>query len=334
VPAFEEFKRKFRVLVTHDRLGGQAVAMLQGRDIDVIFSPAYAPPAEVAERVGRYEVDALIVRQGKVTEAVVAASRRLRVIAKHGVGVDNIDLSAAAARKIPVVRGMGSNARAVAELSMTLSLALLKELPRLDLAVKAGQWPKPSFIGRDISRTVIGLVGFGSIGQEVARMAVALGMRVIIHDPHAQDAINAFDAGAARELGTLLSECDILSLHVPLTKGTRHLIGAKRIRLMKPGAYIVNTARGGLVDELALAQALQDGHIGGAGLDTFQEEPPAADNPLWSAPNLLATPHVAGVTAASSAAMAELAARQVIDILYGAPPDPRHLVDPAELAAS
>ena len=326
------YQRGRRVLVTHDRLAGEAVALLQANDVDVIFSPAYAPPDQVACRVAEFEVDALIVRQGRVTQSVIDASPRLRVIAKHGVGVDNIDLHAAAARNIPVVRGMGSNSQAVAELTITLALALLKEVPWLDAAVKRGEWPKPTFIGRDIGDTVLGLVGFGSIGQHVARMARGLGMQVLIHDPHARAAIGAFDTASERELDALLRESDLVSLHCPLTPETLHLLDRERIALMKRGACVINTARGPLIDEEALAEALFSGQLGGAGLDSFAQEPPAAGNTLWRAPNLIATPHIAGVTAGASRAMAHMAARQVIDILDGHAPDAHNLVRVAELA--
>jgi D-3-phosphoglycerate dehydrogenase len=325
--------RSRRVLVTHDRLAQSAITLLNDNDVDVYFSPAYAPPAQVAARAAELQVDALIVRQGRVDEAVIAASPRLRIIAKHGVGVDNIDLEAAAARNIPVLRGMGSNSRAVAEHTIALALTLLKEIPRLDQAVKGGQWPKPSFIGRDIGATVIGLVGFGSIGQHVAQLASGLGMSVIVHDPHAGEAIARFGKDAERDLETLLGEADIVSLHCPLTSATRNLLDERRIGLMKTTSFIVNTARGGLISEPALDAALRDKRIAGAGLDSFADEPPAADNPLWSAPNLIATPHIAGVTHGAAKAMAEIAARHIIAVLGGEEPDPRSLALPAELAA-
>lgn len=328
----EAYRRGRRVLVTHDRLAAEAVDLLQSHDVDVIFSPAYAPPEQVAQRVAEFEVDALIVRQGRVTRPVIDASPRLRVIAKHGVGVDNIDLHAAAARNIPVVRGMGSNSQAVAELAITLALALLKEVPWLDAAVKRGEWPKPTFIGRDIGDSVLGLVGFGSIGQQTARMARALGWQVRVHDPHARDAIRAFDPACERGLEALLRESDVVSLHCPLTRETRHLLDRTRIGLMKRGACVVNTARGALIDEAALAEALHGGQLGGAALDSFAEEPPPKGSPLWQAPNLIATPHIAGVTAGASRAMALMAAQQVIDILDGGEPDARNLVRVAELA--
>lgn len=322
-----------RVLVTHDRLAENAIQLLNAHDVDVFFSPAYAPSEEVAERAAALQVDALIVRQGRVDEAIIAASPRLRVIAKHGVGVDNIDLQAAASRNIPVIRAMGSNSRAVAEHTIALALTLLKEIPRLDSAVKAGAWPKPTFIGRDIESTVIGLVGFGSIGQHVARMAQGLGMAVLLHDPHAREAIARFGQDCERDLDSLVAEADIVSLHCPLTNATRDFLDARRFRLMKPTSLVVNTARGALINEADLCAALLEGRIAGAALDSFAVEPPAKDSPLWTLPNLIATPHIAGVTAGSAKTMAEIAARHVIAVLDGGEPDAASLARLAELAA-
>ncbi|CAM5181621.1 hydroxyacid dehydrogenase [Bosea thiooxidans] len=322
-----------RVLVTHDRLAENAIELLNAHDVDVFFSPAYAPSEQVAQRAAELQVDALIVRQGRVDEAIISASPRLKVIAKHGVGVDNIDLQAAASRNIPVIRAMGSNSRAVAEHTIALALTLLKEIPRLDSAVKAGSWPKPSFIGRDIAGTVIGLVGFGSIGQHVARMASGLGMTVILHDPHARQAIAQFGAGCERDLDSLIREADIISLHCPLTNATRNLLDERRFGLMKPSSFVVNTARGALIDEAALCAALLEGKIAGAALDSFAVEPPAKDSPLWAMPNLITTPHIAGVTAGSAKAMAEIAARHVIAVLDGEAPDEGSLARLTELAA-
>jgi len=322
-----------RVLVTHDRLAESAIELLNAHDVDVFFSPAYAPSEQVAARAADLQVDALIVRQGRVDATIIAASPRLKVIAKHGVGVDNIDLQAAASRSVPVIRAMGSNSRAVAEHTIALALTLLKDIPRLDTAVKAGTWPKPSFIGRDIAGTVIGLVGFGSIGQHVARMAQGLGMTVLLHDPHAREAIAQFGADCERDLDSLVAEADIVSLHCPLTNATRDLLDARRFGLMKPTSLVVNTARGALVNEPALCAALLEGRIAGAGLDSFAVEPPAPDSPLWTLPNLIATPHIAGVTAGSAKTMAEIAARHVIAVLDGEEPDAASLARLAELAA-
>ncbi|CAM3252363.1 hydroxyacid dehydrogenase [Paracoccus nototheniae] len=324
--------RRRRVLVTHHQIAASAVRLLNDHDIDVVFSPPYDPPEAVAARVAQHQVDAIMVRQGRITDLVIGASPRLRVIVKHGVGVDNIDLAAAAARGIPVLRAMGSNSRAVAEHAIALALMLIKDIQPLNAAVKSGAWPKPSFIGRDIAGAVIGLIGYGGIGRETARMAQALGMEVVVHDPDpAQAQVDGF--AVAADLDAMLPMLDILSLHCPLTATTRHMIDARRLSLMAPRAVIVNTARGGLIDEAALATALRSGALAGAALDSFQTEPPAADDPLWDLPTLTATPHIGGVTHGSAEAMAGIAARHIISVLDGNPPDDRSLARPSQLSA-
>jgi D-3-phosphoglycerate dehydrogenase len=272
-----------------------------------------------------------MVRQGDINELVIGASPKLKVIAKHGVGVDNVDLEAAAKRDIPVLLALGSNKLAVAEHTISLTLALIKELVTLDAAVKGGAWPKPTFKGRDIAGSRIGLIGYGAIGHETARLAQALGMIVKVYDPHsAQAAQSGFDVFETVE--ALVANVDIISLHCPLTSETRHLINAKMIDLMPPHMLIVNTARGGVIDEAALATALRERKIAGAALDSFGVEPPGADHPLWKVPNLIVSPHVAGTTPGASMAMAEIAARHIICVLDGNAPDQRSLANVSALA--
>ncbi|WP_279483346.1 hydroxyacid dehydrogenase [Aureimonas sp. SK2] len=326
--------RARRILVTHNSIAPSAIELLNRHDIDVFFSPPYDPPEIVAERACELAVDAIMVRQGKVNDLVIGASPRLKVIVKHGVGIDNIDVASAARRGIPVLRSLNSNSLAVAEHTIALVLTLLKEITWLDPAVKRGEWPKPTFIGRDIAGSVIGLIGFGAIGRETARLAEALGMEVTIHDPMAAPgAIEALGYTQADRLDDLLAAADIISLHCPLTQATRHLIDAARLARMKPTAFLVNTARGGIVDEAALAAALAERRIAGAALDSFASEPPAADSPLWSLPSLVATPHIGGVTNGSARAMAEIAARHIIDVLDGKAPDAASLSSPDAFAA-
>ncbi|WP_104666789.1 hydroxyacid dehydrogenase [Ensifer adhaerens] len=326
-----ERRRKWRVLVTHNTIASSAVELLNAHDCDVFFSPPYDASDVVAARAAELGIDAIMVRQGQISEAVIAASPNLKVIVKHGVGVDNVDIQAAADRGVPVLRSMGSNARAVAEHAIALSLALLKEIGPLTAAVKNGRWPKPTFMGRDIAGTVMGLVGYGAIGRETAAMARALGMDVIVYDPHAAAGLAEERVETVSDVDDLVRRADIVSLHCPLTAETRHLIDARRLSLMRPTSFIVNTARGGLVDEAALASALRDKRIAGAALDSFATEPPAADNPLWAAPDLLATPHIGGVTKGSSKAMAEIAARHIIRVLGGEEPDAFSLATPQSL---
>lgn len=334
VSQFTAGTRSRKILVTHNTIADSAVRLLNENDIDVYFSPPYTPPEEVAARCASLGVDAIMVRQGKINADVINASPALKVIVKHGVGVDNVDIAAASARNVPVLRSMGSNALAVAEHTISLALALLKQLGPLDHAIKAGGWPKPSFIGRDIAGSAIGLIGFGSIGRETGRLAKALGMRVIVFDPMSPQAVQQSGFTVAADLDELLTTCDIVSLHCPLTNETRKLIDAGRLSQMKPNALLINTARGGIIDEQALYDALRENRLGGAALDSFDTEPPPADSPLWTLDNLIVTPHIAGVTQGSAIQMAETAANHIISVLNGNPPDPRSIALASELSVS
>lgn len=326
-------ERRRRILVTHNKIAEKAIRLLNEHDVDVFFSPPYDPSDVVAKRAAELMIDGLMVRQGRITQEVIAASPNLKVIAKHGVGVDNVDIAAAAKRGIPVLRAMGSNSRAVAEHTIALALALVKEILPLDRAVKNGGWPKPTFVGKDFLGATIGLIGYGGIGRETARMAEALGMEVVVHDPFAPGAAEADGFASADDIDAMLPTLDILSIHCPLTAVSRDLIDARRLALMKPSAVIVNTARGGIINEQALAEALSAGTIAGAALDSFSIEPPPADSPLWALNTLIATPHIGGVTHGSADSMAEIAARHIISVLDGNAPDERSLARPIELSA-
>jgi phosphoglycerate dehydrogenase-like enzyme len=228
------------------------------------------------------------------TAAMIAAAPRLKLIQKIGVGVNTIDLAAAQARGIPVCNLPGTNSRAVAELALTLMLATIRRIPRFDAGMRQGVWSDPSLqdgIGELGGRTV-GLVGYGSIPRLLAPVLQALGCRIVYtaRNPVA-DAI-----GTYRTLDALLAEADVVSLHIPLTQATDRLIGAEALSRMKPGAILVNTARGGLVDQPALTAALRSGHLAGAGLDVFADEPPDFADPLFALPYVVATPHIAWIT--------------------------------------
>ncbi len=323
-----------KILVTHNSIAQSAIKLLNDNDIDVHFSPPYTPADQVAKRCGELGVDAIMVRQGNINAEVINASAQLKVIVKHGVGVDNVDIEAANARDVPVLRSVGSNALAVAEHAISLMLSLLKQVSQLDRAIKSGQWPKPSFIGRDIAGSVVGLVGFGSIGRETGRLAKALAMRVVVLDPVSADAALQSGFEVADSLDTLLATADIVSIHCPLTNETRKLIDAKRLLQMKRDALLINTARGGIIDEAALLDALRENRIGGAALDSFSIEPPPTDSPLWALDNLIVTPHIGGVTKGSAIQMAEIAARHIISVLDGNSPDPRSIALASSLSAS
>jgi D-3-phosphoglycerate dehydrogenase len=242
------------------------------------------------------DADAIVVRSAtKVTRDVINAAPGLRAIARAGTGVDNVDVTAASARGIVVMNAPGANSISVAELSMALLLALARKIAAADASMKQGKWDKKSFLGEEVRGKTLGLAGLGRIGQEVARRARAFDMHVIAHDPF-------ISAGVARDLrielvslDDLCHRADYLSLHMPATAETRHIFNAARLAQCRKGLKIINTARGELIDEAALADAIESGHIGGAALDVFQQEP-TTDHRLQMLPQVIATPHIAAST--------------------------------------
>ncbi len=261
------------------------------------------------------DADCLIVRnRTQVDAALLEHGRKLRVIGRLGVGLDNIDTAAAAARGIEVIPATGANASSVAEYVVGTAMLLLRGAYQSSATVADGNWPRAALSnGREIAGKTLGLIGFGGIGRLAATLARALGMQVIGHDPQlAADSPLWKTTGATpRTLEQVIAEADVLSLHVPLTAQTRNLLDGKRLATMKPQAILINTARGGVVDEAALASALRSGALAGAALDVFDKEPLPAGSPLAGCPNLLLTPHVAGVTAESNVRVSTMIADKV-----------------------
>ncbi|HVN33702.1 MAG TPA: hydroxyacid dehydrogenase [Casimicrobiaceae bacterium] len=263
---------------------------------------------------------ALIVRnRTRVDAALLGAAPALQIVGRLGVGLDNIDVDACARRGIEVIPATGANAVSVAEYVICAAMLLLRGGAYTSSpAVAAGEWPRAALSrGRELAGKTLGLVGFGTIGRLTGRLARAMGMHVIGSDAQiADDAPSwATDATPPHTLDALLALADIVSLHVPLTPATRHLIDAARIARMKPGAILVNSARGGVVDEAAVAAALRSGRLAGAALDVFEYEPLAAGSPLADCPNLLLTPHIAGVTVESNLRVSMLVAERVGEAL-------------------
>jgi (S)-sulfolactate dehydrogenase len=261
------------------------------------------------------DCEALIVRnRTQVDRALLGVAPRLRVVGRLGVGLDNIDQPACRARGIAVIPATGANARAVGEYVLATAMMLLRGAYLSSAAVAAGEWPRGSLSrGRELAGKTLGLVGFGGIGQLTARLAHALGMRTLASDPYLPPDAPALAETATRlvELDVLLAESDVISLHLPLTPETRDVIGAERLARMKPDAVLINTARGGIVDEAALAEALRARRLGAAALDVFADEPLAAGSVLVGAPNLILTPHIAGVTEESNTRVSQLIAERV-----------------------
>jgi (S)-sulfolactate dehydrogenase len=280
--------------------------------------------AKLADRRGELaaalaDVDAVIVRnRTQVDQALLASAPKLRVVGRLGVGLDNIDVDACKARGIQVIPASGANALAVAEYVICTVMLLLRGQYLSSAGVAAGEWPRGALgNGRETAGKTLGIVGFGGIGRLTANLARGLGMRVIAADAMIPpDSPVWRDNGVApRALDGLLAESDAVTLHVPLATETHHLIDAARIGRMKPGAILVNSARGGVVDEAALVAALRAGRLGGAALDVFEEEPVSAGSPLAGVPNLVLTPHVAGVTRESNARVSSMVAEKVAEAL-------------------
>ena len=324
---------RFNVVMTAPRLAAPAVLLLEAAGATLHYMPPYPSEAAVAELAGRVRADAILSRQGRVGAAAMDAAP-LRVVARHGVGVDDVDLAAAAARGVVVTRAPGSNTRAVAEHTMAMILALLKDLRPLAATIQGGGWRGGSGMVRDAAGCRLGLVGLGAIGRAMVPLGQAFGMAVAAVAPTAPEA--AF-AGITRhgDLAALLAGSDVVSLHCPLTPQTRHLIDAGALGLLPEGAFVVNTARGGLIDEAALLAALDSGRLSGAALDVFEVEPPAVADRLRDHPRVIVTPHVAGVTPSSLDAMGVAAARCIVAVLTGtAIPDGHLVVPPPDAAQS
>ena len=256
--------------------------------------------------------DALVVRsQTRVdAELLAAAAPHLSVVAVASVGTDRVDLAAAARVGVTVINAPTGSTVAAAEHTMALLLALMRRIPSADASVRRGEWERARYVGAELQRRTLGIIGLGKIGRAVARRAAAFEMRVIAHDPFLPPGQASEQVSALVGLPELLATADVVTVHVTLTPQTRGLIGATQIAAMKPGAVLVNVARGGLVDEAALAAALQSGHLSGAAIDVFSTEPMVPDNPLRGAPNTILTPHLGASTAeAQERAGVEMAER-------------------------
>ena len=303
-------------IVITEFMDDAAVAELAA-DFDVLYD---AGLADRPEALGDLAADArgLIVRnRTQVRGALLESCRRLEVVGRLGVGLDNIDVEACRARGIAVCPATGANDLAVAEYVIAGVLMLLRGAYGASAAVAAGEWPRGRLIGGEIAGRRLGLIGFGGIARETAKRATALGMIVLAHDPYVADDDPAWqELGVARAaLEPLLASCDAISLHVPLDATTRHLIDATALRRMREDAVLINAARGGVVDEQALADALRGGRLAGAMLDVFETEPLPAGSALAGVPNLILTPHIAGVTLESNVRVSARVAADVRAIL-------------------
>src|SRR6195256_4928163 len=305
----KQIRRGPMKVIVADKISERGVELLRSAGWNIVLTTKDNLNAEIAD------ADALVVRSAtKVTPELLEKAPRLRVVGRAGVGVDNIDLEEATKRGVLVMSTPGGNAVSVAEHTFALLLALARQVPRLDRAIHEGRWEKSSAAGTEVRGKTLGLIGLGRIGSEVAVRAEAFDMRVLAYDPFISEA-------AAREVSVelvplekLLAESDFVSLHTALSPATQNLINSSSLAKMKKGAVIINAARGELIEEAALADALKSGHIGGAGLDVFAVDPPK-NSPLIGLPNIVGTPHIAGSTTEAQEEVGTQVAVQVKDYL-------------------
>ena len=313
----------YRFLVTTTSLGQGGRTLLADAKCSVDYLDNANDAAEVERRMSSVPYDAVISRTVELSAKAIAACPTLKIICKHGVGVTNIDVDAATQHGIPVLTTPATNAQSVAELTLALMLNCARRLAFFQQEVAAGRWTRIGD-GEELQGKTLGLVGFGEIGRRVARVARALGMNVAFFDPALAADADVADAQRCASLDQLLPLADVLSLHCPVTPKTRQMINAHSLALLPDGAILINTARGELVDEVALANALQNGQLRAAALDTVTEEPLAADHPFRTLPNLIITPHIGGSTPQALDAVAQSAARQCLAWL-----DNQHIYLPA-----
>lgn len=282
---------------------------------EIVYNPVGRPLNEDELAPLLQDCDGYIAGLDFVTAKAISEANRLKVISRYGAGVDRVDLEAAKARGVTVCNTPGANAQAVADLAFGLMLALARKIPLLDRKTKAGEWVRST--GMELYGKTLGILGLGAIGKGVAARAAGFHMRVTAYDPFINETYAKEHGIAAVSFEEALS-ADIISLHLPLTQETRHIIGRKEMESMKPGALLINTARGGLIDEEAACALLKSGHLGGLGLDAYEVEPPTA-SPLAEMEQVIMTPHTASHTLEATAAMADMSVQNLIDVLTGAP---------------
>ena len=298
------------ILVTAADLAPQALELLQ--DFEIVYAGKTPQVADLVALAGKHDPVGIIVRYSQITPEVMDAAPSLKVISKHGSGTDTIDKVAARNRGIEVTAAVGANAAAVAEQAMALLLACAKSVVKLNERMHAGHWDKATHKSVELCGRTVGVVGLGAIGRRFARMAHAMDMRVIGFDPYAKDLPEYV---RRVELETIWRESHAISLHCPLTEDNRNLLNERTLSQCKPGVIVVNTGRGGLIDEAALLQALATGQVGMAGLDAFAQEPMGPGHPFSGNPKLVLSPHIGGVTSDAYVNMGVGAARNVLAVL-------------------
>jgi len=298
-----------------DQVSSTLKEILEKNGLKVTYEPEITPE-QIAEKIGTFEV--VVVRsRTKMTRELVEKADKCKIIARVGVGLDNIDQEAAKEKNIKVINAVEGAITAVAELVIGLMLSMAREIPRADREIRNGNWIKKELMGTELKGKYLGIVGLGNIGKRLGRLARALNMNIIGYDVIPIDDEFSKEVGLMKaDLDTLLSSADYVSFHVPLLDSTRHMINAEKLKMMKNTARIINTARGGVIDEEALYNSLKDGSLAGAALDVFEVEP-ATGNKLITLPNFIATPHMGAQTKEAQLLAANIIAEKIIQVLRG-----------------
>jgi len=310
-----EFMSLNQSVLICDQVSSTLKEILEKNGLKVTYEPEITPE-QIAEKIGTFEV--VVVRsRTKMTRELVEKADKCQIIARVGVGLDNIDQEAAKEKNIKVINAVEGAITAVAELVIGLMLSMAREIPRADREIRNGNWIKKELMGTELKGKYLGIVGLGNIGKRLGRLARALNMNIIGYDVVPIDDEFSKEVGLMKaDLDTLLSSADYVSFHVPLLDSTRHMINAEKLKMMKNTARIINTARGGVIDEEALYNSLKDGSLAGAALDVFEVEP-ATGNKLITLPNFVATPHMGAQTKEAQLLAANIIAEKIIQVLRG-----------------
>ena len=310
-----EFMSLNQSVLICDQVSSTLKEILEKNGLKVTYEPEITPE-QIAEKIGTFEV--VVVRsRTKITRELVEKADKCKILARVGVGLDNIDQEAAKEKNIKVINAVEGAITAVAELVIGLMLSMAREIPRADREIRNGNWIKKELMGSELKGKYLGIVGLGNIGKRLGRLARALNMNIIGYDVIPIDDEFSKEVGLMKaDLDTLLSSADYVSFHVPLLDSTRHMINAEKLKMMKNTARIINTARGGVIDEEALYNSLKEGSLAGAALDVFEVEP-ATGNKLITLPNFIATPHMGAQTKEAQLLAANIIAEKIIQILRG-----------------
>ena len=320
--------KTFKILVSDRSIDPSGIDLL--RPIaDLSFLEGYNSAESFAAEVG--DVDAIFCRSGIVDASVIDAAHKLKIVSRHGVGYDNVDIDACTRRGIVVTTTGQANSQSVSELAIGMMLYLGRFIRRANDDMDAGLWERTSLVGTELFRKTLGIVGLGRVGTRLAKHAAGFDMDILVYDPYLDAATVASHGARQVDLPDLLTQADYISLHLPLSPETRHIIGAKELAQMKQSAILINCARGGIVDEAALYTALVERQIAGAGVDVFEEEPLSAGHPLIGLDNVCHSPHIAGQTAESLVRVSIQTAENILTVLRGEKLDPGFVVNPEAL---